>query len=175
MGFFDVAKKRYSVRKYDSRPVEKEKLLQILDAGRIAPTAANIQPQRLLVIQSSEGLTKLKKAASVYGAPLAIIVCADQSTAWTRPYDKKNTVDIDASIVTDHMMLEATELGLGTIWVGYFKPDILRQEFNIPPNIEPIAILGVGYALGEAASPERHERARKPLDAIVAYETYTLS
>jgi len=174
MSFLSLAKKRYSVRKYDSRSVEKEKLLEILEAGRIAPTAANIQPQKLIVIQEAEGLAKLKKAANVHGAPLAIIVCADQNTAWTRPYDKKNTVEIDASIITDHMMLEATELGLGTIWVGYFKPDILRQEFNIPSHIEPVAILGVGYALGEAASPERHDRARKPLSETVMYETYTL-
>ena len=99
----------------------------ILEAARVAPTAANLQPVRLIVVQEKEGLAKIEKAANIYNAPLAVIVCADHSTAWTRPFDKKQTGDIDASILTDHMMLQASELGLGTVWVCYFKPDILSR------------------------------------------------
>lgn len=172
MNFLELAKKRYSVRKYEARQVEEEKLMKILEAGRVAPTAVNYQPQRLIVVREKEGLEKLKKAANIYDAPLAIIVCADRNVAWKRPFDGKNTADIDASIVTDHMMLQATELGLGTVWICYFKPDVLRKEFNIPDHVEPVNILAVGYAAGEGPSPDRHASARKPLKETVFYETY---
>lgn len=125
MNFLDIAKTRYSVRSYKDKRVEKEKLEQILEAAHVAPTAANLQPVRLLVVQEKEGLDKISEAANIYSAPLAIIVCSDHLIAWKRPFDNKQTTDIDASIVTDHMMLEATELGLGTVWVCYFKPDII--------------------------------------------------
>lgn len=173
MNFLDNAKKRYSVRSYKSQKVEQEKLDLILEAARVAPTAANLQPVRLIVVQEKEGLAKIEKAANIYNAPLAVIVCADHSTAWTRPFDKKQTGDIDASIVTDHMMLQASELGLGTVWVCYFKPDILSQEFNLPANLEPINILVIGYADEEPADPDRHGKTRIPLDTLVAYEKFS--
>ena len=141
MSFLEIAKKRSSVRSYTEQKVEKEKLDQILEAAHAAPTAANLQPVHLLVVQEAEGMAKIEKAANVFHAPLAIIVCADHNKAWVRPFDKKQTGDIDASILTDHMMLQATELGLGSVWVCYFKPDILREEFHIPSNLEPINIL----------------------------------
>ena len=170
MNFLDNAKKRYSVRSYKSQKVEQEKLDLILEAARVAPTAANLQPVRLIVVQEKEGLAKIEKAANIYNAPLAVIVCADHSTAWTRPFDKKQTGDIDASILTDHMMLQASELGLGTVWVCYFKPDILSQEFNLPENLELVNILVIGYADEEPADPDRHGKTRIPLDTLVAYE-----
>lgn len=173
MNFLDNAKKRYSVRSYKSLKVEQEKLDLILEAARVAPTAANLQPVRLIVVQEKEGLAKIEKAANIYNAPLAVIVCADHSTAWTRPFDKKQTGDIDASILTDHMMLQASELGLGTVWVCYFKPDILSQEFNLPANLEPVNILVIGYADEEPADPDRHGKTRIPLDTLVAYEKFS--
>ncbi len=112
MDFIEIAKKRYSVRSYRDRKVEEEKLEKILEAAHAAPTAANLQPVRLIVVRSREGLGKIGKAADLYGAPLAIIVCADHEKAWVRPYDKKKTTDINASILTDHMMLQAAEEGL---------------------------------------------------------------
>ena len=130
MDFIEIAKKRYSVRSYQGKKVEEEKLHKILKAAHVAPTAANLQPVRLIAVQSSEGLGKIGKGANLYGAPLAIIVCADHSKAWVRPFDKKQTGDIDASILTDHMMLQATELGLGSVWICYFKPDVIRKEFG---------------------------------------------
>ena len=170
MNFLDNAKIRYSVRSYKTQKVEQEKLDLILEAARVSPTAANLQPVRLIVVQEKEGLAKIEKAANIYNAPLAVIVCADHSTAWTRPFDKKQTGDIDASILTDHMMLQASELGLGTVWVCYFKPDILSQEFNLPANLEPVNILVIGYADEEPADPDRHGKTRIPLDTLVAYE-----
>lgn len=170
MDFMELAKRRCSVRAYEDRKVEPEKLEQILEAARIAPTAKNLQPVKLLAVQSGEGLEKVGKAANIYGAPLAIIVCADHQRAWTRPFDGKRSTDIDASILTDHMMLEATELGLGSVWICFFKPDVLREEFSLPEHLEPVNILAVGYASGAPASPDRHDKARVPMDELVSYE-----
>lgn len=170
MEFLNIAKSRYSVRSYTNQKVEKEKLNKILEAAHIAPTAANLQPVRLLVVQEESGLAKINKAANIYNAPLAVIVCSDHSKAWKRPFDGKQTVDIDASIVTDHMILEATELGLGTVWVCYFKPDIIKSEFNLPEELEPINILVIGYTDEQPADPERHSSQRISLSELVSYE-----
>ena len=158
MSFLELAKKRYSVRSYTPQK------------AHAAPTAANLQPVRLIAVQSKEGLEKIGKAANIYGAPLAVIVCADHNKAWVRPFDKKQTADIDASILTDHMMLEAAELGLGSVWVCYFKPDIIKKEFELPDNLEPINILAIGYSNEEAADPERHSQTRIPIKELVSYE-----
>lgn len=170
MDFLEIAKKRYSVRSYLDRKVEGEKLDKILQAAHIAPTAANLQPVHLIVVQEKDGLEKIGKGANIYGAPLAIIVCADHNKAWVRPFDKKKTSDIDASILTDHMMMEATELGLGSVWVCYFKPDVIRKEFSLPDNLEPINILAIGYSNEAAADPERHSQNRIPIKELVSYE-----
>lgn len=172
MEFSKLAKKRYSVRSYNGKKVEKEKLEKILEAAHVAPTAANLQPVSLLVIQQEEGLEKLSKAANIYHAPLAIVVCADHDKAWVRPFDKKQTCDIDASILTDHMMLQASELGLGSVWICYFKPDILREEFCIPKNLEPINILAVGYSEETPQSPDRHEETRIAVKSLASFEHF---
>ncbi len=170
MSFLDLAKSRYSVRDFQSKKVQNEKLLDILEAGRVAPTAANQQSQRLIVVQEPDGLSKLSKATNIYGAPLAIIVCSDRNVAWERPFDGKSMVDIDASIITDHMMLQATDLGLGSLWITFFKPDVIKKEFNLPENLEPINILALGYKNGESLSPDRHNMTRYPLNKTVFFE-----
>lgn len=93
MNVLDIAKKRYSVRTYEDKPVEKEKLEKILASAHVAPTAANLQPVKLLVVQDKERLKSIAKAGNIYNAPLAIIVCADHSKAWTRPFDNKQNAD----------------------------------------------------------------------------------
>lgn len=170
MDFLEIAKKRYSVRSYLDRKVETEKLDKILQVAHVAPTAANLQPVHLIVVQENDGLEKIGKGANIYGAPLAVIVCADHDKAWVRPFDNKQTSDIDASILTDHMMMEATELGLGSVWVCYFKSDIIRREFSLPDNLEPVNILAIGYSNEEAADPERHSQTRIPVKELVSYE-----
>lgn len=145
MNVLDIAKKRYSVRAYKNKPVEKEKLDKILACAHVAPTAANLQPVKLLVVQDKKRLKSIAKAGNIYNAPLAIIVCADHSKAWKRPFDNKQTTDIDAAILTDHMMLQATELGLGAVWVCFFKPDIIKQEFSLLDHLDPVNILAIGY------------------------------
>ena len=155
MDFLKLAKKRYACRKYLSRQVEPEKLELILEAGRVAPTGANRQPQRLVVVQSKEGMERLARCTRDFGAPTAVIVCADTSEAWTRKYDGKNISDIDASIVTDHMMLAAASLNLDTLWICMFKPEAVREEIALP-----------------AADPNRHDTLRKPLSATVFHERF---
>lgn len=167
MEFLKLAEKRFSVRKYLPVPVEDEKLGMILEAGRLAPTAANIQPVKVVAIRKKEALEKLGKAADIYGAPLALIVLADRSKAWTRPFDKMQTTDIDASIVTDHMMLESTSLGLGSVWICYFKPDVIKAEFALPDELVPVNILAVGYPSGDVTALEKK---RKSLDSFVCYD-----
>ena len=166
MSFLELAKKRYSVLSYSEKPVEKEKLDTILEAGRIAPSAVNYQPIKIIVVTDTEGLEKVSKATNFYKAPCVLIGCNDTSTSWKRKYDGKEFGDIDATIVTDHMMLMATELGLGTLWIGRFKPQVIKEEFNITDGVEPINILAIGYADCEPKSPDRHDKDRKPLSDI---------
>lgn len=172
MHLLDLAKTRYSVRNYSAKKVEPEKLDLILHAAHVAPTAANLQPVRLIVVQKEAGLNKLSNSANIHHAPLAIIVCADHSKVWTRPFDKKTTSDIDATILTDHMMLAATELGLGTVWICFFKPEILKQEFDLPEYLEPVNILAIGYGDESPADPHRHSLTRIPLTQLVSYEEF---
>jgi nitroreductase len=170
MSFLEIAKKRFACRNYQDKKVEKEKVEKILEAAYVAPTGGNRQPHRLIVVQRDEGLSKIGKAANIYNAPLAIIVCSDNDKAWVRPFDGKKLTEIDASIVTDHMMLQATDLGLNSVWICYFKPDVIRKEFDIPENMEIVNILAIGYGAGETESPDRHSKTRKPLSEIVSYE-----
>ena len=172
MDFLNLAKRRYACRKYTDRKVEREKLMQILEAGRVAPTGANRQPQCLVVIESKEGMERLARCTRDFGAPLAILVCADTTEVWQRKYDGKKITDIDATIVTDHMMMQAAALGLDTLWICMFKPEAVRAEFNLPPHIEPVNILLVGHGAGEPASPNRHERLRKPIEETVVVEHF---
>lgn len=169
MDFLQLAKTRYSVRKYKDIPVEKEKLDKILEAGRVAPTGVNAQPQRIIAVTSKGGMEKLSKGAKTFDAPVALIVCADKQEAWTRSYDGKNIAEMDASIVSAHMMLEATDLGLGTLWMCWFKPDVVRDEFGIDENLEINNILLIGYSDDEVKYSDRHDKERKPIDKTVTY------
>ena len=179
MNFLELAKKRYSVRGYLRKAVEQEKLDYILECGRVAPTGVNAQPQRILVVNTPEGMEKMAEAAGIpalYNAPCAIIVCVEPECSWTRKYDEHNIHEIDATIVTDHMILAATEQGLGTLWMCRFKPEIIRANFNIPENYVPVNVLLVGYAAPDALykSPDRHdsEGMRKPIGETVTYGSF---
>jgi nitroreductase len=165
MTFIELAKQRFSVRKYNDRKVEPEKVRAILEAARIAPTACNNQPFKLLVLDDGEQLARLRKAAETYSAPLVIVVCADRSECWTRSCDGKKSGDIDASIVADHIMLQATELELGSVWICNFNPATLADEFHLPANLEPVNLMAIGYHNNEEPNP-RHFR-RKSLDELI--------
>lgn len=157
MDFIKLAEERFSVRKFSDRPVEQDKLKLILKAGQIAPTACNNQPQRVYVLQSHEALKKLQKCKkSHFGETLAILICADTKACWKREYDEKTSGEIDAAIVTTHMMLAAQELGIGSTWVMHFDPVAVRAEFEIPDYEEPVSLLVMGYAATDAKPSALH-------------------
>ncbi len=166
MEFLELARKRYSTRKFSGRPVEEDKLEKILQAACLAPSAHNYQAYKLLVVKSPEGFAKIAKAGNIYGAPLAIIVLEDKSTAWTNPFNNRQLVSHDSVIATDHMMLQATDLGLESIWICWFDPAVIREEFALPDNLEAINILAVGYA----ENPAPPVKKRKELSDLVSYE-----
>lgn len=173
MQFIELAKKRYSVRNYQGVTVEKEKLDTILQAGRVAPTASNLQPVHLVVANDSASLKKLSKGTNAHQAPLAIIVCTDKNTSWVRPFDNHSMADIDATIVTDHMMMCAEDLGLASCWLTYFDPQIIRNEFNIPANYIPVNILAIGYSADKTPqSSERHSSTRQSISEMVSFGTF---
>lgn len=172
MDFLALAKKRYACRKYLDRKVEPEKLAAVLEAGRVAPTA----PTGSLSGSSSSNRRREWSAShavrATSGLRAAVVVCADTSEVWTRKYDGKRIGDIDASIVTDHMMLAAASLGLDTLWICMFKPEAVREEFGLPDTVEPVNILLIGYGADAPASPDRHATLRKPLEETVFYERF---
>lgn len=148
--FLELAWARHSVRKYDGRPVEPEKMAVILDAAKAAPTAVNFQPQRLFVVQSTEGKARLETAMKFrFGAPVLIAVCYDKRASWKRGYDGQEFGDIDAAIVTTHMMLAAEAEGLSSVWIGSFDPKKARAALGAREDIVPSAILAVGYEAAE--------------------------
>ena len=171
MDFLELAKSRYSLRQLAPDKVEPEKLALILEAGRVAPTAVNFQPQRILVLDQEEDLSRLAECTKYhFDAPLALIISYDRTVSWTRR-DGVNYGMADVSIAVTQMMLEAHSLGLGTTYVGAFDAEKLREVYEIPENLIPVAILPIGYP-GENAHPSRKHEDRIPLAEMVSYHRY---
>ncbi|AEF81101.1 nitroreductase family protein [Leadbettera azotonutricia] len=167
MGFKELAAARYSVRKFKDRAVEKEKVDLILEAARNAPTAANKQPQRILVIDTDEELKKVDACTRFrFETSLVFLVCYDQNECWVRSFDGEKSGEVDASIVTTQMMLQAADIGLGTTWVMFFDPAKTREEFKLPPHIIPVAFLPTGYPADDAEPSDRHA-VRHPLEKLI--------
>lgn len=168
MEFSEVIRKRTAVRKFSSQIIEKEKLDMVLEAWRLAPTAKNLQPIKIYVVKSFEGLEKIDKATPCrYWAPIVLMICWDKDTA----YNKENysTYEMDACIATTHMMLEATNQWLGNIWIEKFDWNILINEFVIPNNLTPIALLPIGYKADDCPENPNHN-IRKNIDKLVEYK-----
>ena len=165
--FLKLAEERYSVRKFEQRAVEPEILEKIIKAGMLAPTACNKQPQRILVIDSSEGLKRLKLCTRChFDAPAAMLVCFDKNECWVRKYDGKTSGEIDASIVASHMMLEAASIGIGTTWVMHFNPQEIRRQFQLPDEYEPTALLVMGYPAPDAKPYEGHFQSKSERELV---------
>lgn len=172
MTFSELAEKRYSVRKFKTDAISKEELDKILHAGYIAPTGCNNQPQRILVINTKETLEKLKKCTRChFDAPCAMLVCFDKNDCWQRPYDSALSGEADACIVTTHMMLEASELGIGTTWVMHFNPEKMRSEFSIPENFVLVSLLTMGYPAPDSEPAPGH-LAKRPIEETVFYNKF---
>ncbi len=169
MNFIDLVRQRYSVRAYKPDPVEETKLHQVLEAARLAPTAANRQPFQLIVIHTAGRQAELKR---IYHrdwfsqAPIVIGICALSYAAWVRR-DGKNYADVDATIAMDHLILAAADMGLGTCWVAAFDPAAAREVLHLPENVEPIAFTPLGYPADQPRPKER-----KPLAELVRYERW---
>lgn len=166
MDFIDSVNTRYSSRAYKDTPVEKEKLDLILEAGRMAPTAKNLQPVKVLAVTSEDGLGRIGKTANIYGAPAAFIVCGDTEACFERKFDGMKFHQVDATIVTTQMMYEATDLGLGSVWIGWFDPAVISEEFGLPDNMFPVNILAVGYKDDETS---RNKGNRKPMSEFAEF------
>ena len=167
MEFFDLIRKRYSVRAYRTDPVEDEKLQEVLEAARLAPTAANRQPFKLIVISTAgreDELQSIYNPAWFVQAPLVICACGVPDEGWTR-MDGKSYVDVDVAIMMDHLVLAATDLGLGTCWIAAFDPEAARKVLGLPRGVEPIAFTPLGYPADQPSTKKRKE-----LSDFVRYE-----
>ena len=171
MDFLDLAKNRYSERRFDNRPIEEEKLARILEAGRVAPTGANNQPQRIFVLKSQAALEKARSVTPyTFGAPLVLLVCYDSEVVWWNPNDRLipyyNCGEQDASIAATNMMYAAEEQGIHTLWVRGFDAKSVAEVFELPEEIVPVMMLVIGYPTEKSKAHPAHYR-RIPLSEMV--------
>lgn len=170
MDFLKFAEERYSVRKYADREVEQEKIDAILQAANLAPTACNYQPQKIYVVRSAENREKLAKLTQcTFQAPVVFVVGFDaERSAKGMVYEGHDFGDTDAAIVCTHMMLEATEQGLGSCWVGYFNEAQVKEALGIPENVRIRELLPVGYP-AEGSTPAAMHKKYRDQDDMVKY------
>ena len=171
MSFADLARERYSERRFSDTPIEQEKLDAILEAGRIAPTAHNRQPQRILIAREPESLEKIDKGTGCrFGAPVVLILGYDMERASRHP-DVVDFGVLDTAIAGTHMMLQAQELGVHSCWVGLIDPSELRRQFNIPRNIRVVSVMPLGYPSERSHAASLHTR-RIPAEEMFFYDSY---
>ena len=171
MSFTTLVRQRYSVRKFDPTPIPRDQLQMILEAGRLAPTARNLQPQRILVLQE-EALEKLKDCTPcIYGQTAALVVCYDKTESW-KSRSGREIGDVDGSIVLTQMMYQAQELGIGSLIVGIYKEEPLRAHFHIPEQLEIVCLLMLGYPAEDAEPHPQLHFTRKPLEETVFYGSF---
>ena len=170
MDFLELAKERYSVRKMKSEKIKQEDLNKILEAARLSPTAKNLQRERLLVVNTEEGIEKLKQCTSCdFGASTIIIISYEIDDEQNESEDSRKYGLIDTGIVATHMCLEATDLGLGTTMVGLFDRELTKKLFNIPVRYQPELLLPIGYI---DRKPSRLHESRKAIEELVEYNKY---
>lgn len=169
MEFKEVITKRYSCKKYSDRPVEAEKLTAILEAGRQAPTAKNLQEQHIYVLQSAENLAKVDAVTPCrYGAPTVLVAAFDKNNVFTYPGGKRDSGVEDATIVATHMILAAANEGVDSCWINFFDPEKLAELLGLPENEEILMVMDLGYA-AEGTGPLPNHGSRKPLAETVTY------
>ena len=169
MDFMEVVRNRYSCKKYSSRQVEKEKLEAILEAGRLAPTAKNLQEQHIYVLQKEEDLVKMDGLTPCrYNAPTVLIVAFDKNNVFTYPGGKRDSGVEDATIVATHLTLAAANEGVDSCWLNFLDPEKVAEAFGLPENEEVLMVLDLGYA-AEGAGPLPNHGSRKDLSETVTY------
>lgn len=169
MEFTKVAQDRYSCKKYSDKQITKAQLEEIQEAGRVAPTAKNLQPQRIYVIQSPEGLAKVDKVTPCrYGAPTVLLVAFNKENVFTYPGGKRTSGVEDATIVATHMILAAYNAGVDSCWLNFFDPELAAKEFGLPEDEEVLMLMDLGFA-AEGTGPLPNHGSRKPLSETVVY------
>jgi nitroreductase len=169
MEFSTLIRKRHSVRAYKTDAVEETKLQQVLEAARLAPTATNRQAFKFVVIHTKGREEELKRIYNkdwFVRPPLVVCACGIPSENWVRQ-DGKNYNDVDVAIAMDHLILAATDVGLGTCWIGAFDAQAAREVLGLPDGVEPIALTPLGYP-----ADEQEPRTRKDLSELVRYERW---
>lgn len=167
MGFIELINKRYSVRAYKSTAVEDEKLQTILEAARLAPTACNRQPFKIIIIHTDgkkEQLLSIYRSEWFVQAPIILCICGISESAWVRK-DGRQYLDVDVTIAMDYITLAATDLGLGTCFIAAFDAENARRVLTIPEGIEPILFTPLGYPADNPGIKKRKE-----LDELITYE-----
>ncbi len=168
MDFETVIRKRESTRRFSDKKLERDKLEQILEAGRLAPTAKNLQDFKIYIVESESAIKKLDEAHPCrYGAPTSPIVCADNRNGFSTDESHKSGA-IDACIVATHMMLEATNLDVDNIWTWAWGNTKMMQEFAMPEGVEPVCVLPLGYRAEEDHGSKNHG-VRKEIAELVEY------
>lgn len=169
MDYQELIRTRYSVRKFQPRQVEEEKVTAILEAGRLAPTAKNQQPQHIYVLRSEEAIAKIESITKMtFHAKTVLLVCGETDKGWVNPFNGRNGTEMDVSIVATQMMLEAADLGLGATWVCWFDFDKVKEAFHLPEGMEPYCLMPIGYP-AENAQPGPMHGERKDLAETVTY------
>ncbi len=169
MEFSKVIRERYSCRSFDSKRIEREKLAEILEAGRLAPTAKNLQEQHIYVVESKEGLEKIDRITPCrYNALTVLVVCYDRNNVFVYPGEKRDSGTEDATVVAAHMMLAAKDEGIESCWINFFDPQKAKEELSLPENEEAVMILDLGYAKEETKPLPTHSK-RKDISETVSY------
>lgn len=172
MDFEKLISDRFSVRNFTNQHLPENIITKILSNAHKAPTGCNYQPQRILVLNTDESIAKLKKCTKChFNAPTAMLVCYNKDESWQRPYDNALSAPIDASIVATHIMLSACNENVGCCWVMHFNPFTMKEEFKIPDNIIPAALIVMGYP-SEDAKPLKLHYESKPLSEVVIHESF---
>ena len=163
MSFEEILQTRYSVRSYDNKPVEEEKISAILRAGMLAPTAKNSQPQKIYLAKTTDALSKVDLVTpNRFGAPVVMLICGDSERACILKSNGRNFMEVDVTIVQSFMMMKATELGLGTCWIGRFNEAAAHEVFDIPSNHILYGIMLIGYPSDESLPSKMHGERLSP-------------
>ncbi|MED9872998.1 MAG: nitroreductase family protein [Eggerthellaceae bacterium] len=169
MEFKELIKARYSCKKYDGKQISNDQLQAILEAGRLAPTAKNLQEQHIYVMQSEEALAIIDEVTPCrYGAPTVLVVAFDAEDVYVYPGEQRDSGIEDASIVATHMLLAAKDAGVDSCWINRFNPAELKEKLGLPENEEILMLMDLGYA-AEGAGPLANHDKRKSLDETVTY------
>ena len=171
MDFYAVIKKRKSVRKYRSDQIPEEVLKRILEAGRIAPSAKNIQPWRFIIVRDPVIKKKIAEASRgqlwIADADIILVGCILEKIAWGRMGGYMSSGPVDLAIALDHMILAAANEGLGTCWIGAFVEKDVKEILKVPDDVTVLALTPVGYP-----AEEPKDRGRKEPEQIISYDKY---